>query len=247
MGVNGTANNLWSATGLTLKSLNDLNIGKRLDVDGNAILWQKLITKYKGEKHISHIIDEMARDLQLIAYSGGLIITVIFDGDVRPDCKRASLYRARKDRLLDDIARMKARTKVLLLSGIVRNRKHINESCIEEEAELKEYTSLTKVLESKCRNNLTIPEDVGQRLSEKLMEIDACTPNENGGYVQEAVLKAKFQADSVIAKRVIEDKADFIYSEDSNFVALLGNKAILLKSIDTSCIKKKYIKIKKDN
>ena len=42
MGINGCATKkaLWLATGLTLKSLKDLNIGNNIDVDGNALAWK---------------------------------------------------------------------------------------------------------------------------------------------------------------------------------------------------------------
>lgn len=54
------------------------------------------------------------------------------------------------------------------------------------------------------------------------MQIGACIVNDNGGCVMETVLKAKFQADSVISRRVMLGKTDIIYSKDSDFVALLG-------------------------
>jgi hypothetical protein len=39
MGINGCATKkaLWLATGLTLNSLKDLNVGNKIDVDGNAL------------------------------------------------------------------------------------------------------------------------------------------------------------------------------------------------------------------
>ena len=42
MGINGCATKkaLWLATGLTLETLKDLNIGNTIDVDGNALAWK---------------------------------------------------------------------------------------------------------------------------------------------------------------------------------------------------------------
>jgi hypothetical protein len=69
------------------------------------------------------------------------------------------------------------------------------------------------------------------RLSEKLMMLDACNKNENGGYVKENILKARFQADSLIAQRAMHNKSDFILAEDSDFAALLGRHCMMIKDV----------------
>ena len=37
MGLNSSAKIKWKTTGLTVKSVQDLNLGRRIDVDGNAL------------------------------------------------------------------------------------------------------------------------------------------------------------------------------------------------------------------
>ena len=46
------------------------------------------------------------------------------------------------------------------------------------------------------------------------MMVEACSPNKNGGYVDESVLTATVQADSLIATRSVSNLSDFIYGND---------------------------------
>ena len=40
MGIKSAAKVKWKATGLTIKTIQDLNLGKRIDVDGNALAFK---------------------------------------------------------------------------------------------------------------------------------------------------------------------------------------------------------------
>lgn len=237
MGINGAKSALWICDQLSLKTILELKVGNRIDVDGNAIAWKLFMSKKLNNPHISVVIHEMAHLLKKIAHSGGMVVTVVVDGDNRPDCKRATLFR-RKKRDLDDIQRLYCRIKSSKLIANIARKKHDNLCTRKEEDELAEIDKIAKSLEKRCNGgNLNIPKDFAMRLSEKLLQINACTLNENGGYVQENVLKAKFQADYVIARRVNEGKTDLIFSEDSDFVALLGNKCLLLKKVQEAVAK----------
>ena len=87
MGLNSSTKVKWKATGLTIKSVQDLNLGRRIDVDGNALAFKM----HTSNKVLGKTLHLMAYHLKQLAFSGGFIITVIFDGSYRPDCKRASL------------------------------------------------------------------------------------------------------------------------------------------------------------
>ena len=220
---------LWVASGLTLKSLKDLNIGNRIDVDGNALAW-----KLGAGKHISEVAQIMASFLKNLAHSGGFEVTVIVDGE-RPDCKRDTWFR-RKERELDEINRLYCRFKALELGSNNMNKRSSNIN--EEDAtfdtmkrDFDLFSSESKSLENKCKRTLSIPKDFGTQISERLMMINACNTNENGGVVKEKVLVAGFQADSLIARRAMQNDNDFILAEDSDFAALLGEKCILIKNV----------------
>ena len=109
MGINGVSPKavLWQATGLSLKSLRKLKEGNAIDVDGNALAW-----KLGAGKHVNEILHLMAVYLKDLAHSGGFIVTVVMDGTISPDCKRASWFR-RKDRELDDVNRFYCHFKAL--------------------------------------------------------------------------------------------------------------------------------------
>jgi hypothetical protein len=53
----------------------------------------------------------------------------------------------------------------------------------------------------------------------------------NGGFINEKVIKARLQADSLIVKRSFENKNNFILADDSDFTVLLGDRCILIKKI----------------
>ena len=68
---------LWIATGLSLKSIQDLQLGNRIDVDGNAL------AKTLGRgKSVPETLNLMASYLKEVAFSGGFRVTVVFDGSV---------------------------------------------------------------------------------------------------------------------------------------------------------------------
>ena len=100
---------LWKAKGLTLKMLKDLQCGDKMIVDGNYLAY-----KLAAGKTINEVIHIMATYLKEVAFSGGFKITVVVDGDARPDCKRASLER-RKNIQLDQINAGYSRFKALEL------------------------------------------------------------------------------------------------------------------------------------
>ena len=214
---------IWLAEKLTLSSLKNLDIGNRIDVDGNALAW-KLVGKGKT---IHEVIHAMAVLLKGIAQSGGFIVTIVIDGNGRPDCKRDSWNR-KKQRDLDEMNRMYCRLKSLELSA----KSESDKMTTQERADLERYEKEALSLEKSCQRSIAIPKDFGQRLSDRLMMIGACAANENGGYVQERILEAKFQADSVIARRFIANKSDFILAEDTDFIALVGPECILIKCVE---------------
>ena len=183
----------------------------------------------------------MAKHLMEIAQSGGFIITVIVDGDKRPDCKRDSWNRIKK-REIDDISRVHCRMKAMKLHSKIIN----NTATEEERKDYESYNKQAKTLET-CfsKSKFKIPSNFHEILSEKLISLGACNPNENGGYVCENILKAMFQADSVIARRCIQGSNDFIYSKDSDFPVLIGSRCILITNIYKSKVKAKRGRPKK--
>ena len=113
MGVKSATKTKFVGKGLTLKTIQSFNLGNRIDVDGNALVYTFI---GNGRKNLAEILSEMASHLKQLAYSGGFIVTVIFDGVDRPDCKRASLQR-KKDMFITEANRMYCRFKSLQLKS----------------------------------------------------------------------------------------------------------------------------------
>ena len=58
--------------------------------------------------------------------------------------------------------------------------------------------------------------------------INSCIPNLNGGYVEENVLTALFQADSLIACHSVSNLNDMIYGNDSDYLVFLDSQCQML-------------------
>ena len=232
MGINqcSRGNVLWKATGLSLHSLKAFGLGNRIDIDGNLLFYQ---IQKSGGKPFELIVGEMALLLKQIAHSGGFVVTIVMDGDNRPDCKRASLNR-RKDVSLVKINRMYCRFKVMELSSRLEKEAMDENTRNEIKNELHDFNEAAKSLEKKCER-VAIRDDFCDLLIHRLSLNNATKMNENGGYVSSKILKARFQADYVIALRSLEKKTDFIYSSDSDFAALLGNDCILIDQVVNKC------------
>ena len=157
MGVNSSTKTKFVGTGLTLKSLQALGVGKRVDVDGNALAYKCLGT---DNKHLAEILSDMALHLKQLAYSGGFIVTIIFDGDKRPDCKRASLQR-KKGRFLNEVNRMNCR-----FMGLKLKAQFEKDGNIELKRQLEEYSQECENLEKVCQRSLIIPSDIASLLSD---------------------------------------------------------------------------------
>ena len=184
---------LWKATGLTLKSLQAFGLGNRMDVDGNFLFYSISNMKAHKGKPIDLIVKEMALLLKQIAYGGGFVVTVVMDGNNRPDCKRASWQR-RKDGDLLKINRMYCRFKVIELSSKLETEALDQEERRGIETKLKMFNDAAKTLENKsCAKGLEISHDFCQLLLNRLKANKGSTPNENEGYVVPKIIKAKFK------------------------------------------------------
>ena len=245
MGINQCAKGtvLWEATGLSLHSLKILGLENRIDIDGNFLFY-----KIRGStrKSVEDITIEMALLLKKIAHSGGFIVTVIMDGDSRPDCKRAS-WEQRKEVSLEKTNRLYCRLKVLEMSSRLEKEKLTEDERKKMETELKAYNQAAKSFENKS-GKANIPPHFSKLLLRRLISNGATKMNERDGFVSPKIIKAKFQADYVISLQSLENKNDFIYSTDTDFCALLGNDCILIAKVqENSSVIIKNDKRKKKN
>ena len=74
---------------------------------------------------------------------------------------------------------------------------------------MKENSRECERLEKLYQRSLVISSDIASLFSERLMTIEACSPNENIGLVDENVLTDAFQADYLITTRSASNLSDF--------------------------------------
>ena len=107
MGINNCTKILWTASGLTVQDLLSLyqtypsatETSKcKIDVDVSIVMASS------GKKNYRDSLIHTANFLESIAHTCGVIISVVLDGNSRPDCKRDSWNRRRNI----DIAKINA-------------------------------------------------------------------------------------------------------------------------------------------
>ena len=81
-------------------------------------------------------------------------------------------------------------------------------------------------------NHLIININFKEKFQQYLEDISAHDDDRmNGGFVNKELIKAEFQADYIIAYRVISGATDVIFSTDSDFAALCPNQSFCIKSM----------------
>lgn len=118
-------------------------------------------------------------------------------------------------------------------------------------SELHLFNEAATSLEKKY-GRITIDDRFCNLLHQRLDSSNAFEANENGGFVTPNIIKAKFQADYVIALRSLEMKNDFIFSADTDFAALLGNECLLIDDVKNNGVgllkkKRKNKRVKGNN
>ena len=219
MGINTAHSCSWKAHSVPTKLLFDLNIGNRLDVDGNALAYA-LHPKSKG--NINLLLHEIITFLKNLS-SMGFIVQVIFDNlTTRPNTKRAATEQ-RKEHELNIIQSSCTKLNIVAFANVCMRS---NDPSIHEQFDVNE--KLLKSIESAVKRKMTLPSDFDVRLREKIIANKLNEMNICCGYVNSDVLVAKFEADYVIARRFLNGECNFIYGEDSDFYALVGPSVLLL-------------------
>ena len=200
MAINNCSKVLWTASGLTIQDLLYLQQQKastasnkvskcRIDVD-------VLIIMASSEKNYRDSLLHTATFLKSISHTCGFIVTVVLDGDHRPDCKRDSWNRRRNATIakIDAfVCRQNAITLAALCGTDAATNKYRKRLCL--------FNSAAKTLENSSQK-MNIPPHFKQDLEERLMMLGACDAHPvSGGHVVPDIVQAKFQADSLLAYR----------------------------------------------
>jgi len=154
--------------------------------------------------------------LRIIAFAQkfakeGIDVVIAADGTMRMHTKRASIQRAGNR----ECARITALTSKQELAIHLQSNNINNEKI----AELQKIVTKT---ESSANNML--PDDFIDVLRE---EVDCLKTQSLGGDVMLKI--AQYQADPMIARIILEGKADAVVSNDSDYAVYLGRKCLCIK------------------
>ena len=225
MGINSPHFFSWQADKVTNHLLHNLNRGRNIDVDGNALAFS--LYKYAGYdiKQLPNVIVEVLKEISSL----GFTIQIIFDNFTsRPHMKRDAIKR-RKVAALQAVHA--SYTKLQLLSMINGNNTTDDDAAAMQSAAVK-FSSLVK-------KKLSLPLGFDDMVRGKIIALEGNTLHQNGGVILSDVLVARFEADHLISKRFIEGASSFIYGVDSDYFALIGSKALLISNFKSKQIKSK--------
>ena len=109
--------------------------------------------------------------------------------------------------------------------------KPVPEMTTEEKIAFDEYKKEAKKLDALPR--LHVPTTFCDDLENALEEIGAFFPDrQKGGVVSREIIKAKYEADYIIAYRFCKGKSTLVYSSDADLIALCGPKCLSIQSFD---------------
>jgi hypothetical protein len=228
MGVNDGAKVLHSITDLSLSDVAAMCRGiavergvdkPRVVADCNNIVYVFF------SKSSSIVLSAVANHLMKWA-STGIVMVPVCDG-IRPVCKQATNQRI--------AASEKNRIKAFVLRKQIREAK---ERLIREKFNQGERTALSKEISKmqrgckscETKSTVKIPNDYAIGLKDELFNCGGHTAiPSTGGYVEEVVVST-FQADSHMAKQIINNKAVMAMTTDSDIPIICGDCCIAIKS-----------------
>jgi hypothetical protein len=226
MGISQGATLLHSVKGLSIAQVYAIAIHRAqqagrpfqpsIDVD---ISW--LVRKFYPRLSVPRAIDALiAVFANLISL--GFFVTLVFDPPERHHTKKASIRRSH-NREWSRADAIKAKIALLKLGTALKQ-------CSEEDRAgllMKKNALLKRIraAESLLSSSL-LPEDLMDRLCDQVGErLPMCNVR---------CICADFQADSCMARRMIEKQTDIILANDSDFACLVGRPCILLKDFNIS-------------
>ena len=170
MGINNSTKLLWKASGLTIQDLLFLHEKKSNPTDGSKCRIDvdvSIVMASSGQKNYRDSLLHTATYLKSVAHSCGIIVTVILDGNSRPDCKRDTWNR----RCNADLAKVNAffcRKNAISLALTCNSDGATNE----DKKRLRLFNDAAKTLEN-ASHKMTIPSHFKANLEDRLMQLGA--------------------------------------------------------------------------
>ena len=229
MGIDGSSKIVWTANNVHPKEI--INIFRTHDNKSSPIRIDVDILNiyHRCQPSFSHsdCINHVANLLHSLAQCG-FVVCGVLDGDIRPSCKRATMYRngrAEMASINSYFCRQSAMTVGASLDeegGSLTKRKKGMLELLNKEAKRLDNASFSR----------SVPNSLKDDLEQKIFQVKIAKPNNlNDGYVKEEVIQAMFQADSMMAYRYHNNQVDLIFSNDTDFGIFLGPDAFIVRSV----------------
>lgn len=233
MGIANCAELLWNAKNLELKDIYILfehmfpeRRGKapRLDID----VFNVCRTLYSTtNKRYGEMLVDFTDLCDALAHKGGFFVTLVLDGTHRHHAKRSAWDRkAKKEFALIDSFYDRQ------LAMIIGSKIDSGRATDEDRNTMTTLTKEARILENRTFEAMDFPETFKEDLYKRLVSNGSFNTNDNNsGLVNEDIIENKFQADSVIAYRALNNLSDAHWSTDSDYVSMIGSNTINVTDI----------------
>lgn len=221
---------IWTASGVHPKEISAF-LRESLEATGPIMLDVDILALYyKGRYAMSHLaaMKYVIRKMIYMA-DAGFNVTGILDGKYRPDCKRSSWKRILQSEL--------AKTN----SIFAQQRAQSVHAALEENPNREDAAELRKELESLSKEFRTnknkvrseLPKNFKDELEDLVFRLFTLRPTYCEGNVNDDIIQAQFQADSMMAYRVHQKKAHVLFTTDTDMgVHLVSSDHFIIRSVD---------------
>lgn len=241
MGICNATKFVWSALGVHPRELHTIlhkvmkkDEKQQLRVDVDILpLYYKAKASMDDLKSMHFVIKKM-----LALAENGFHVKGIIDGFKRPDCKRASWERMAQSEMCAVNAFLTRQLAQSLSASLESASSDFERKSIAKEIKKLNAESVS----NEKRVRISVPKDLKSQLEDLIFNYAGChVGSYKEGSVDEDILQAEFQADSMMSKRLLNGETDLLFTVDSDVMGITGPDHFVVRNIDNAAKRKKGV------
>lgn len=240
MGIRNSSKFIWKALGVHPREIQTILKKLHAGFDGpfivdvdTLLLYHQALANLGEDGAAASVVKKMK-----VFAEYGFEVNGILDGDMRPDCKRAAWDRIKESELAA-INAVSNRQVALSLTASLSEGNHTAEEHDKIVKEIKLLNNQSRIVENRVRP--TVPENLQSQIEDIIFRTCVNSGTFMEGKVNENLIKAKFQADSMMAERQITGKSHVLVTIDSDMMVWLGPDCFVIRSVGNSQKRKKGV------
>lgn len=227
---------IWKAEGIRASEITQA-FRKLTGISSNVLLDVDVLFLYHRARYYNNHTDALQRiamKFKKLAQEG-FHVTGIIDGDTRPDCKRSSWERVSKVEFKKLNGHF-SRSTAMALGALLKSDHNLTPK---EEKEMLNQIKLLNKESKSCEQKpaVVVPFTLKEDLEDMIFNI--CTSDAGySGHVNPSIIKAKYQADSMMIYRINSGLAHICFTGDTDAAMQLGPDHFYIRSFENMSKKK---------